>query len=352
MYCFLMLLPLLLVNFTTLKLNMLATTRILVSACDNALGVNACLCRKLTLTAACFQAQFKHLARKEKKKSKEGKKSVYLYGPTSCYAALKSGRRKITKLYLNESFANESLSTKNILHKTITEAEMKGVPISYVTKSHLNNLVRVDSDKSSDNDVVLKSSVLKCRDLGTDLTPNGYDKVWLALDRIQDPMNLGSIIRTCWYYGVSRIVVSEKDTCSLTPVASFASNGTVEWFPTYSAPSMEKFLKEATKAGWNTLATTGPENEKFAKPVYYIDRLTLDRPSILVVGSEGYGLTDGVVESCSHLVTVSSFRHKMPKGLDSLNVSAATGVLLHSLLGNSYVHTTGLNMNEKQALYE
>jgi len=273
-----------------------------------------------------FDKKRKKIVRKEQKK-------VFLFGSYSCYSALISGRREPAELYLNERFVKEN-NSNSIWQKTIYEARRRDVPILYTSKKHLNNLVHVDNDQ--ENDMVLKTTTLKYMQPQHNMFISTNEReICLALDRVQDPMNLGSIIRTCSYYGVSKLVVSQADTCPLSPVASYASNGVLEWFPTYSVPLMEGFLKQAATQGWDTIATTGLEKERFGcREVSDVDGLVLNKPTVLVMGSEGSGLSDEIVRNCSHITTVESFRNVMPCGLDSLNVSAATGVLLHILTSN------------------
>lgn len=290
-----------------------------------------CSCRKLSSTVLKYTDTFQ-CGKKDLKQKKKNDRQLYLFGPSSCYSAILSGRRELKELYLNEAFLDDPPMTDGLVPKLITEAKRMSLPVSYRPKDFLDRYVR--GDNRCNNDVVLKCGILDSAELGSgDLALKKNDEVWLALDQVVDPMNLGAIIRTCSYYGVSKVVVS-KGSCSLSPVVSFESDGVVEWFPIYNVPSMEKFLEQSSAAGWDTIASVGPESERFDKPLHLVDGFCLQKPSILVVGSEHGGLTDKVVRSCSHAVTVNSFRHNLPWGLDSLNVSIATGVMLHLLLGN------------------
>jgi len=250
-------------------------------------------------------------------------------------------------MYLSECLTKGNVQIDNLLQKTIEDAESKSIPIEYKEKEYLNMLLgRI---KDPHDGVVLKTKQLKYTKLedSLNLVPRENDKLWLALDKIQDPMNLGSIIRTCAYYGVSRIIVNDKESCPLSSVTSYASGGTAEWFPVYSVSSMGAFVREATIAGWNTIGTTGPETQKFVRHIERADQLIIDKPTVLVVGSEGYGLSDDVVDACAHLATINSYRQKMPRGFDSLNVSVATAVMLHMILSKWVMQERKIHVEQR-----
>ena len=262
---------------------------------------------------------------------KEDNKKVYLFGAHSCYAALLSRKRELFELYVNDEM-NETCK-KKILDKTVNEAKRRGVAVNFTSKNHLDDLVHFD--RPEDSDIVLKAGVLKCTPLESCGSPKSGDNIWLALDQIQDPINIGSIIRSCAHFGVCRVVISGECSDQLSAVASYVSKGTLEGYPCYSVPSIHDFLKNAKLEGWNTIATTGPLKDKYYRDVDDISCLVLNSPTILVLGSEGSGLSKDVIDVCSHLASITSLQNKMPPGFDSLNVSAATGIMLHVLLNNS-----------------
>jgi len=172
---------------------------------------------------------------------------------------------------------------------------------------------------------------LTYKKMENDINPSTNKQFWLALDQIHDPMNLGAIIRSAAYFGVDRIIVSERNCCPLSTSVCKASSGAMEWLPMYSVSCLKKFLKRSISSGWDVIGSMSMESD-FKKSVYSCENMKIDKPTILVVGNEGFGLDKDIINVCTDLVTVDSSNPSLPIGLDSLNVSVATGVMLHSLL--------------------
>jgi len=162
--------------------------------------------------------------------------------------------------------------------------------------------------------------------------------VWLALDQITDPMNVGAILRTCLYFGASGVIICSKNSASLSAVTCKASSGAMESLPIYNCQSMPKFLRlcrELTATSdnhfpkWRILALS------IESEAVKCDQLKkgMEEPTIIVVGNEGHGLRTLVREQCIEAVQVGSDKSKSESStVDSLNVSAAVSVLLYQLL--------------------
>ncbi|RKP35228.1 Alpha/beta knot methyltransferase, partial [Dimargaris cristalligena] len=155
---------------------------------------------------------------------------------------------------------------------------------------------------------------------------------WLALDSIMDPQNLGSILRSAYFFGVDGVVVCSRNSAPLGPVVAKASSGALECVELYSTSTLPRFLKRCVETGWTTMGATCTEATD--KPLLDVSSLGLSTgPTILVVGNEGEGLRAGVAEQCTKLVRVQSTNPMPVDFIDSLNVGVATGVLLHSMIG-------------------
>ncbi|XP_019856964.1 PREDICTED: rRNA methyltransferase 1, mitochondrial-like isoform X3 [Amphimedon queenslandica] len=141
--------------------------------------------------------------------------------------------------------------------------------------------------------------------------------LWLLLYHVQDPMNFGAIIRSAYFFGVDRILVTNKSSCPLSPVVSKSSAGAMEMLSIHSISDVISLLKVAADKGWDILAS---------------DHKVI-RPTMLIVGNEGHGLTKEVCSCCTKLLTINPKRSLSP-GFDSLNVSVATGILLNTLYNN------------------
>ncbi|EHA99581.1 rRNA methyltransferase 1, mitochondrial [Heterocephalus glaber] len=167
-------------------------------------------------------------------------------------------------------------------------------------------------------------------------------QLWLVLEGLQDPRNLGAVLRSAHFLGVDKIIISRRNrhghplfpACPLTPIVSKASAGAMEVMDVFSTNDLPGFLQAKAGQGWLVAGTVGslaPEISQSSKiPVTSCLEFLWDRPTLLVLGNEGSGLSQEVQASCQLLLTVLPGR-QLPPRLESLNVSVATGILLHSI---------------------
>lgn len=162
---------------------------------------------------------------------------------------------------------------------------------------------------------------------------DGPQQLWLVLEEIQDPRNLGAVIRSAHFLGVDKIITSQRNSCPLTPVVSKASAGAMEVTTVYSTNDLAGFLQAKARQGWLVAGTVGCSPDTPHQPNIPITsclEFLWDRPTLLVLGNEGLGLSQEVQASCQLLLTILPGRQLYP-GLESLNVSVAAGILLHSI---------------------
>ncbi|KAI9048485.1 hypothetical protein LZ554_007319 [Drepanopeziza brunnea f. sp. 'monogermtubi'] len=157
----------------------------------------------------------------------------------------------------------------------------------------------------------------------------------LLLDSIVDPGNLGGIIRTASFLGVSAIAISTRNSASFTPVVLKASAGASENVTLFSVNKPSGFVVDSKAAGWKVFAAVAPSKRDDPHMPKSISTDSLDdplseSPCILMLGGEGEGLrwnlrskadVDLYIPGCDQSYTV-----------DSLNVSVATGILCNSFL--------------------
>ena len=141
----------------------------------------------------------------------------------------------------------------------------------------------------------------------------------LVLDGVQDPHNLGACLRTADAAGVHLVVVCKDRSAGITPVVRRAASGAAETLAVIQATNLSRVLRNLKKRGiW--LAGT---SDNVPDSLYSTD---LTGPLALVMGSEGSGLRRLTSELCDYLVSIP-----MSGGVESLNVSVATGVCLYEI---------------------
>lgn len=250
-----------------------------------------------------------------------------LYGVSPVLSALRAQRRDFHRLWLQDTLDTDKRNDRPALREIETLAHAAGLPVGRRDKGTLNGMCRNRPHQG----LVLEASPLAFEPLAA-LPAASADSapVWLALDEVSDPQNLGALLRSAFFLGVDGVVVSAKNSCSLTPTVSKASAGAMELAPVFAARNLPRVLEAARDAGWQVV---GAALEQSVAP----SELAHDAPTVLVLGSEGKGLRTNVLRACSSLV-------RIPRGagaaavddaalVDSLNVSVAGGILLFTLLG-------------------
>lgn len=246
-----------------------------------------------------------------------------VFGIAPCLLALTQGRRKALKLFVK----NGETSQRASVLKVCEEAHRQGVHISRVNKKDLDKM----SSGAVHQGVCLQASPLSYLTEGPAAKRCTSTPLWLVLERIQDPMNLGAILRSAYFLGVDRVISSLRHSCPLSPVVSKASSGVMEVMGVYGYENLEEMLKLKLTQGWQVVGTVGADIKEPQVPVTKCSDFQMTKPTLLLMGGEGEGLSQQLLSLCQTLLTIPAGRDLYP-GIESLNVSVATGILLHSLL--------------------
>lgn len=220
------------------------------------------------------------------------------------------------------------------------------IPITQVPRS---TLVQLCGDRRHQN-VVLEVGVYEPRRI-TRFPPNYYHtmgaerNVVLFLDHITDPMNLGNILRTSFFFGVRRVILS-SDCCRCTPTVARASVGVLETMAIVQLAkgvSTSDFFADARQVAvadgmrLDLIAATAVSSSLTPPPASSEKAQgATTTTQVLVLGNEDAGLPSCVVEQCTHAVHIPAMcdRSVAVRGL-SLNVNSACAVLLSHLSGGS-----------------
>lgn len=248
-----------------------------------------------------------------------------VFGIAPCLLALTQGRRKARKLFVKDGEA----SLRASMLKVCEEAHLRGIQIHRVSKKDLDKM----SSGRVHQGVCLQASPLSYLTENSDSAPkrNNTTPLWLVLQGIQDPMNLGAILRSAYFLGVDRVASSLRSSCPLSPVVSKASSGIMEVIGVYGYENLEDMLRLKMAQGWQVVGTVGAEVKQSNIPVTQCSDFQMTKPTLLLMGGEGEGLSQELLSLCQTLLTIPAGRELFP-GIESLNVSVATGILLHSLL--------------------
>ncbi|KAI7838907.1 hypothetical protein COHA_007313, partial [Chlorella ohadii] len=238
-----------------------------------------------------------------------------LYGVSPVLAALQAGRREVHTLYLQDGMDLSKRKDKGAIQAAKKRAEELGARVEYASKHDLNMV----ADNRPHQGVVLDCSPLEFEPLPSlpdapeGPAAGGRLPVWLCLDEVMDPQNFGAALRSAYFLGVDGVLTCHRNSAPLSAAVSKASAGAMELVPVHSCKSLPQTLADAKERGWQVL---GAAAEPGAQPAA---AFVLQRPAILVMGNEGYGLRGAVRRLCDATLQIedSPGRHTL---VDSLNV--------------------------------
>ena len=232
-------------------------------------------------------------------------------GRNAVREALRAGKT-VERLYVQEGLTDPAAVS------IVTEAQKKNIQVRFVKKERLDEM----SETGSHQGVIASVSAYEYGTVEQMLAAaaeKGEDPFLILLDGIEDPHNLGAILRTANLAGAHGVIIPKDRAVGLTAIAAKTSAGAVNYTPVARVTNLNRTNRELKEKGqWNVCADMDGE-------VMY--RQNLKGPIGLVIGSEGNGVSRLVRESCD-LVT----RIPMDGDIDSLNASVAAGVLAFEIV--------------------
>jgi len=235
-----------------------------------------------------------------------------LAGRNAVREALVAQRRRVYKVICAEGAAE-----KGTLAEILRLGRERGLPIVNAKRQELDRL----SDALAHQGVLAEVSPYPygtLDDLLAVATQRGEPPFLLVLDVLQDPQNVGALLRTAEAVGIHGVIILERRAVGITPAVSRASAGAVEHLLVAQVTNLARALEALKTAGvW----IVGVEDHPAAQNYRQVD---LNIPLALVVGSEGEGMRRLTAERCDLLV-----RLPMRGKVGSLNVAVAGSVLLY-----------------------
>jgi 23S rRNA (guanosine2251-2'-O)-methyltransferase len=236
----------------------------------------------------------------------------YLAGKHPVLEAMKAGR-SINKIFMSNQ------AQRHLVQPIMEEAKARGIVVQQVDKSKLDRLV---PDVQHQGVVAQAAAVAYAEvdDLLARAAERGEAPLIVLLDEVEDPHNLGSVLRTADCTGVHGVIVPKRRSAGLTAVVAKTSAGAVEYVPVARVANLEQTMETLKAAGlWIAGADAG------AKEGFYDTNLT--GPLAIVIGNEGQGLSRLVRERCDFILSLP-----MVGQINSLNASVAAGVILYEVV--------------------
>ncbi|KAL5621581.1 hypothetical protein BROUX41_006481 [Berkeleyomyces rouxiae] len=291
--------------------------------------------------------------------------SQFIFGKSAVKAALHANRRKLYKLYIYNGDNRKGARDDALF---ISLAKKNGIAWELVPTNGQPMMDRMSQGRPH-NGYILEASPLpqppvvslgSCSSSGKyksfevklgfqtreEHAINGADDqvvydglskpnpLVLLLHEVVDPGNLGGIIRTAHFMGVSAVVITKHNSATLTPIVMKAAAGAAEQMPVLVVENPTDFVEKSRDAGWRIFAAVAPDlrNAERHAAIDVIAELNplATYPSILVLGSEGQGIPRHLRKRID--MDVSIPRLAPASEVDSLNVSVAAGLLCHAFL--------------------
>ena len=227
-------------------------------------------------------------------------------GRNAVLEALRAGK-PIDKLYVLDGCPDGPVRT------IIREAKKGDTIINYVKKERLDQL----SETGHHQDVIAMAASYEyatVEDILEKAKEKGEAPFIFVLDNIEDPHNLGAMIRTANLAGAHGVIIPKRRAVGLTSTVARTSAGAINYTPVAKVTNLKQTMEQLKKEGmWFVCA------DMDGTPYYQMD---LKGPMGLVIGNEGEGVSRLIKETCDFVASIP-----MKGDIDSLNASVAAGVL-------------------------
>jgi 23S rRNA (guanosine2251-2'-O)-methyltransferase len=231
-----------------------------------------------------------------------------LYGLHPVEEAIKAGRRRFDHILV----AREREDAR--IERLVALCRAAGVRVRQESREQLTQLAQTPAHQGVVA-LVHPQEFLSIEDLYESATPNAA-RLLLALDGVEDPQNLGALLRVADGAGVDGVVLTERRSAPLSPVAVKASSGAAEHLRIARVVNLVRALEDLKRQNLWIIGLDERGQSDY-------DQFDLTGNCVLVLGREGAGLHDLVRRTCDHLLRIP-----MSGGVSSLNVSAAAAVVL------------------------
>ena len=194
------------------------------------------------------------------------------------------------------------------LQEIIELARRAGVPVRFEPRAALDRL----ASSSAHQGVIALGAARKFADLDSVASA----EMLVVLDGVEDPHNLGAVIRTAHAAGAGAVIIPERRAAGITDVVAKAAAGALEHLPVVRVTNINRTLEDLKQRGMWIYGLDERGTESY-------DQIDYDAQSVLVLGGDGAGLHEQVRKNCDILVRIP-----LAGKISSLNVSVAAGVVL------------------------
>ncbi|MBN9213562.1 MAG: 23S rRNA (guanosine(2251)-2'-O)-methyltransferase RlmB [Microbacterium sp. SCN 70-200] len=247
-------------------------------------------------------------------KAKAGDDTENVTGRNSVLEALRA------KIPATAFYIAQRVEMDDRVKEMLSIATHRGIPVMEVTRPELDRMAGFDGVHQGVALKVPPYEYAHPQDLLEQIVETGQTPLLVALDGVTDPRNLGAIIRSTAAFGGQGLIIPQRRSAGVNSAAWKTSAGAAARIPVAMASNLTTTLKEFKKQGVFVLGLDGGGDVS-------LPALELaDRPVVIVVGSEGKGLSRLVIETCDQIVSIP-----ISSATESLNAGIAASVALYQV---------------------
>lgn len=225
-----------------------------------------------------------------------------IYGKNPVIEALRA--KKALKVFIVNNFSDQ---------KIINIIKESGVSVSNIAPQEMEKMCNgvhqgIAAELKPYQTVSLEEIIYKAK--------NKEKKIIVMLDNISDPHNLGAIIRSADVFEAAGIILPKHNSVSLSATVAKTSAGAINYVPVAVVNNLNQAIKTLKEEGYWIVSTDGSAEISYSSIKY-------DFPVVVVIGSEGKGVSPLVLKNSDYIVKIPQFGH-----VNSLNASVAAGILL------------------------
>ena len=231
---------------------------------------------------------------------------MLVYGKNVAIDLLKSDK-DIKKVFVQDNYNDKEV---------ISLLEKRKLPIKYMKKHEIDNLC-----PGVNQGIILSIPDYQYGDLKSILNSDS-DDIILVLDHLEDPHNLGAIVRTCEAAGIKSIIISSDRQVQVNATVMKTSVGTINNINIVQVSSIANAIDRLKKSGYWIVGTSLEDSVDYRSVNY-------DGKIAIVIGNEGTGISKLVSKKCDFLVKIPMYGKT-----NSLNASVATGIIIYEVIRN------------------
>lgn len=237
----------------------------------------------------------------------------YIYGKNTVIEALK-GSKPVYQVYMMKNVKDD---------KIIALAKSKNAKVNIVAqKNALNDMV----GRVVHQGIVAQVEGYDYYEIDEIINhiPKGKQPLLLMLDGLEDPHNLGAILRTCDAIEVDGVIIGKNRSVALTPTVAKVSTGAIDYVKVAQVTNLSRTLEDLKKKGFWVVGCDLDNSQDYRAVDY-------NMPVVIVIGSEGFGISRLVKKHCDMNVILPMTGH-----VTSLNASVATAVILYQVYNSRH----------------